>query len=143
MPTKTNNHKRSCPVSLDQKHIDYIERAGNGKDFSKKIRSIIERAMNQHDVLVTYEGTVLTYSNPSAVCVYTETGDGERIWEKLPFTYNKKNGWRGIEKAAADAGYTCQNYTLEEEGFVTVWIAKSLRARTCEDCKAKIMEIIG
>ena len=143
MPAKTDSPRRSCPFSLYEDQIQYIERAGIGKNFSEKARSIIDRARGMYDNIVQYEGTSLVYKNPSAICAYTENNEGEKVWEKLPFEFNKKQGWKAIEKAAQAAGYISQTVYVEEEGFLAVWIDKAASAKNCATCKMKILEVLG
>jgi len=139
MPPKTISHKRSCPISLDEDDINYIHRAGIGKNFSEKTRSVIRRAKGQYDILTQYEGTVLKYNKPSALCVYYEQ-DGERVWEDLPFEYNKKLGYTELPNAASQSGYICQVVELPEDGFLAVWIAPMPTLKDCNNCRLKVLE---
>ena len=142
MKAKIKSPKRSVPVSMSEDEYRYIINAGVGKNFSEKARSIINLAKKRHDIIVKYDGSTLVHNSENAICVYTE-GDGERIWGEIPFTFNKKLGWRKIVDYVHNAGYVCQVVEVEDDGFVAVWIAKSEAAKNCEMCRAKILELLS
>jgi hypothetical protein len=144
MPKITDSPKRSCPISIDDIDYQYIQRVGVGKNFSEKVRSIIKRAQGQYDVLATYENGVLCYKLPGAICAYMENADGEKIWEPLPFEYNKKKGWKGLQSVAQAAGYIAQVIEDEAYSLVAVWITKAHHNpnKNCTDCQKKIMEVL-
>ena len=141
MPPKSLTPKRSCPISIDDEDIAYIERAGVGKNFSEKARSIIKKASIGYDVLAVYAGEYLVHSAPKAIRAYYEF-EGEKLWGKLPFDFNKKDGYQKMISTAQSLGYVTQVITKEETGFVVVWIAPAPKSRNCAECRKKILEIL-
>jgi hypothetical protein len=143
MPAKTDKPKRSCPLSVDDDMIAFIERAGVGKNFSEKTRSIVNRVRESYDVLAVYEGVVLKHNAPNAVKVYEQNAEGEKIWGEFPFEFNKKLGWKSIEGIANKNGFVAQIIEVQDEGFITVWVAPNKAIKDCASCKAKLSAVIN
>ena len=126
--------KQSIPTSLDQEHVDFINRTGVGKNFSKRLRSILEKSMESTDTIA---------NRPGAKIIFKQTEDGEKIWAKeLPFPFNKKSGYKELAGTARAAGFVCQEISTPETGHVEVWISTSARKKDCDVCFEQIKKVI-
>lgn len=135
-------YKMSVPLSLDKKHIDFIQRTGVGKNFSDKARSILDKAIESFDVLAEYDGTEITLLNDSAELIF-EQNDGERSWsDDIPFPFNTKDGWEKLPRQAEKHGFICQVLKDENTGYVAVLVAPPKSKLDCKACRERIMEAL-
>jgi hypothetical protein len=124
--------------------VRFVEDYGTGRGFSEKFRSFIHLARNQVSKLAEYdeEGALITSQN-NAICLFTITADGQRIWsEALPFQYDKKHGHRNLADAARQSGMLVQIVDDPESGLYAVWVAPKAEVRSCAQCKQRMVDFV-
>jgi hypothetical protein len=132
MPRITDDPIQPHSVGLRKQDTDFIMRAGTGENLGAKLRSILTQCAEIIDHIV---------GCPSAVLVYNQTADGQKIWSKdLPFSFDKKRGWAALPDAAHASGYICQIVENKDEGWVEVWVALGRMLNDCEACRKRVIE---
>jgi hypothetical protein len=137
------SYKTSVPLSLDRHHIEFIERAGIGKNFSDKARNIFDRAIKLFDVIAEYDGIAAHPLSADAILIYEETEEERRWADDLPFVFNKKEGWQKLVACAEKNKFICQSIIDESRGYIAIFIAPPKGKRDCQDCIKKIGEVIA
>lgn len=135
-------HAIAVPAALYPEDVEYINRAVKGDNFSKKLRAIIHEHQAAREGIAQYSAEgVLEKAVDGALLAY-EKSEGETSWTNaMPFPYNKKNGWQGLQRAATEAGFRCQIYENKALGHVAVWLAPEAVTK-CQSCKQKLQQVV-
>ena len=139
--------KRSVPFSLDEKHIDFINRKGDGKNVSGKLRSLLDEAIKKDDLLVIFSDKEVEDGNyePEYVCsggflVFQKTMDSREYGENLPFQGTVPNSVSKLVPFIENCGYRCQLVEYPLLGFTSVWAAPKEKKDKCFECRKMILE---
>ena len=150
MPKKVDreqDRKVAVPVSLSQRHIDFIMDMGSGS-VSKKVRLIIDTYMERHAELVRFDKTAVelddatpVYVKAGAFLVFQRTAGTRELDETAAEIFGLKAGMKPeaiVEAVKKVGGYDCQIVEYPELGFVSVWACKAGTGGRCGDCLADI-----
>lgn len=127
MPKITDDPIHSYSVGFRQVDVDFIEHAGTGRNLGEKLRSILTQCAEIIGNIANDDNSILAYN---------ETAEGEKIWGKIPFDFNKKQGWQALSQVARTAGYICQ--VVQDVGTVQVWLAPGRILNNCDACRTRV-----
>lgn len=131
----------SIPTALYPENIEYVERVGEGDNFSKKIRSIINQHRDSREGIVKYDtdGKILSHEK-EAVLAFEQTENAKEWVDKIPFPFVKSEGWQKLLRAAAENGFRSQVYERKEIGYIAVWLAPAIKQGTaCRECRKNLL----
>jgi hypothetical protein len=135
VPKITSDAVRPVSLGLRQSDIDFINRTGTGNNMGARLRSLLLRCQDIFDDIKGKPGSFLVFQQ-------TDMGKMWAIPDNLPFTINKKAGWREVPATAKAAGYISQVIENTETGVVEVWIAPGRAINDCVTCRQKMMAMI-
>jgi hypothetical protein len=130
MPKITDDPIHSYSVGLRQVDYDFIQQA-HGRNMGEKLRSILSQCAEIIGNVADKDGSILAYN---------QNTEGEKIWGKLPFEFDKKKGWQAMPPVARKFGFICQIVQDTNEGTVQVWLAQGRQMSNCEECRKRILK---
>jgi hypothetical protein len=142
---KFADRKIPCPVAITTKHIDFISSFPRGKNFSEKLREILNTFMDENQDIVRFELAEIergiydpVYAKTGAFLVYQCTIDTKEIGHDLPVKITAKMPIDEMVKQFINLGYKCQVVEDASVGFISVWA--SPKGDHCKRCIAKVRE---